>query len=96
MQHIPVCTDNWHANKSEQFDWHNGVTTAPTPCCITQLPNTIWPFVQPSPICVPGKDQHGGPGVWPCQIQSGLANGPYSYYVDCCLTGGAPKTVTIP
>ena len=93
-QHIQVC-NSFHANKSEQFEWHNGVTTAPTNCNISQISGTTGPFVHSSPLAVPGKAAGGGPGVLACQIQSGLADGKYQYNVDCC-TSLVSKSVTIP
>lgn len=83
--HVQVC-NNFHAHKADSFVWQNNLNVT---CCISQPPNTTWPFVQASPICIPANSTANG------AISPNLADGTYSYNVDCC-TNLVPKSVTIP
>jgi hypothetical protein len=91
MPNIKVC-DDWHGTVKENFNFTNHADQVAN---VSSISGQTWPFVQSSPIQVPAKT-NSGPGSTACQIADGLPNKTYSYYVDVCPTGGAPKTVTIP
>jgi|KBSMisStaDraftv2_1062788.scaffolds.fasta_scaffold995034_2 hypothetical protein len=89
-KNIDVCSD-WHGTSQEDFNFTNHNSTDVTVCAAA---NQTWPFNIASPITVPAKGG-GSPGKIAVSLLQ-LPNGTYTYDVDGCITGGQPKSVTIP
>jgi len=87
---VNVC-DSWNGQKGNKVTFQNPTAGA---CTISQLPSSTWPFRDPSPIVVPGGTVTN-PGTAATHLNNQLANGIYSYNVDCCISG-MPKSVTVP
>jgi hypothetical protein len=87
---VNIC-NSWNGNEGNKVTFQN--PSAAT-CCISQIPGSTWPFKEPSPITVPGGTSVN-PGTASTHLKNGLADGTYSYNVDCC-TNGMAKSVTVP
>jgi len=87
---VNIC-DSWNGNKGNKVTFQNPNATV---CNICQIPNTTWPFKEASPIPVPGGTLTN-PGTASTHLNNHLADGTYSYNVDCC-TNGMAKSVTVP
>jgi hypothetical protein len=87
-----VCSDNWKANKKDEFTWVNSM---PDPVIISQDGTKKWPFTLPSPIDVAGQRSNHQPGRTDCGILDNLQVDSYTYNVYSCRIEGNPKTVII-
>ncbi len=87
---VNVC-DSWNGTKGNKVTFKNPTATV---CNISQLPNTTWPFRDPSPIAVPAGTSTN-PGTAATHLNNQLPDAVYPYNVDCC-TSGMAKSVTVP
>ena len=86
---VEICND-WNGNKGDKVTFEN-ITTSN--CTITQA-GKFWPFKEGPPIPTDGKSIPPG-GTADAHLKNNLADGKYSYNVDCC-TDKTPKNVTVP
>ena len=89
-KNVDVCS-NWNGTSQENFNFTNHSSGTVT---VSSVTGQTWPFNLASPFTVPPKDG-GSPGKTAVSLLQ-LADGTYTYDVDGCITGGQPKTVTIP
>ena len=82
---VNVC-DDWNGSQGNKVTF---VDNTGSPCNISQDGTNIWPFKDASPLpTIPA----GASGI--THLKNPLANGSYTYSVDCC--SNQPKVVTVP
>jgi len=84
---IGIC-DDWNGIQGSKVTWTNNTGAN---CIISQ--DGTWPFRDGPPIPATGSIPPGGTAS--THLKNPLADGTYSYQVDCC-TDAAQKTVTVP
>jgi hypothetical protein len=86
---VNVC-DDWNGQQGNKVTFTN---TTNGNCTITQDGSNTWPFKEGPPLPVTGSISPNG--TLATHLKNPLANGTYSYAVDCC-DDDIPKTVTVP